>query len=136
MIIVDASIASKWVLKGEMYEKQSFLVLKNHINEIEKITVPDLIFLEIANVLSTKSKLSWNETENSLKVIFKANLDTYRVKPKEILTSAELAKKYQTSVYDMLYAVIAKNTGSILITADENFIQKTGFKFVKHIKDV
>ena len=68
--------------------------------------------------------------------MFSFNLASVKSTQKDIIKSIQLTKKYSTSVYDMLYAVLAKENKAILVTADEKFIQKTRFKFVKHIKDL
>jgi predicted nucleic acid-binding protein len=135
MIVVDTSVAAKWVLEGEIYKEKSIKILSNHFDGVEKVLVPDLFFYEIANTLATKTKLSQEEINDSLKVIFQAELDVKHSVESDIYKAASQAKKYKTSVYDMLYAVVAKENNATLITADEKFIEKTGFKFVIHIKD-
>jgi predicted nucleic acid-binding protein len=52
----------------------------------------------------------------------------------ELVDAGVLAKKYKTSVYDMIYAVVAKNKKCALVTADENFVRKTKFKHVKLLR--
>lgn len=136
-MIIDASVALKWVLKiGEEDQEKSRLLLNKHCDGKQKIVVPDLFFYEVSNTLATKTELSAVEVSDSLTIIFEAGLVIYRPTEKDILRSAKLAKKYDTSVYDMLYAVVAKKHKTTLITADDNFARKTGFKFVKLLKDV
>lgn len=135
-MIVDASVALKWVFKGEEHQDNALLLLKNHNDGKEKIIVPDLFFYEAANTLATKTALSTNEISESLAIIFEANLVVYHPIEKEVLQAAKLAKKHETSVYDMLYAVVAKKHKTRLVTADENFIKKTRFRFVKLLKDI
>lgn len=135
-MIIDASVALKWVLKGEDGQEKSRLLLNKHRDGKQKIVVPDLFFYEVANTLATKTELSVVEVSESLTIIFEAGLVVYRPTEKDILQAAKLAKKYKTSVYDMLYAVIARKHKTRLITADENFVKKTGFKFVKLLKDI
>ncbi|MBI5621043.1 PIN domain-containing protein, partial [Candidatus Gottesmanbacteria bacterium] len=53
----------------------------------------------------------------------------------DVVKSALLAHKKKTSVYDMLYAVIAKRLGTDLITADDQFVRKTKFSHVKLLSE-
>ena len=136
MIVTDASVVFKWVKTQEPYYDKALKLLRSHLKEREKIIVPHLLFIEIANALATKTKNTKETIRKDLNYIFKANLEVYIPDNKDILNTANLAKEYKTSAYDMLYAVVAKKHKTKLITADANFINKTKFKFVKHLKDI
>ena len=137
MIVIDASVAFKWIqYKNEEYRNEAQIIYKNHQTQKQTILVPSLFFIEIANALATKSATTVSQSNKALKFIFKSALSKYEPDQTDILKATKLAKKFKTSVYDMLYAVIAKTNKCILITADENFVKKTGFKFVKHISQV
>lgn len=137
MIVIDASVAFKWLKsENEPYHKEAIKILKDHLGKKTEILAPDLIFIEIANALVTKSSTTHATIKKDLSFLFKANLKIFEPSQKDIFKSSELAKKHKTTVYDMLYAVIAKKNKTILVTADDSFVQKTGFKFVKHIKDL
>ena len=134
-MIIDSSVGSKWILKGEPYEKEANLLLDLHLGGTDKITVPDLFFYEIANTFSTKTSFDKRMIEDSLSVINKAQLHVYHPQESEILQSALLAKEYKLSVYDMLYAVIAKKLDTLLITADARFVKKTKLPHVKLLSE-
>lgn len=136
MIVLDASVGGKWLLKiDESYRDKALNILRKHFDEEEKITVPDLFFYEIANAIATKTTISPRNIQPLMKKLFETNLSIYHPLQDDIIASTKLAKKHKTSVYDMLYSVVAKKNKATLVTADEKFVQKTGFKFVKHIKD-
>lgn len=136
MIVIDASVANKLVLPNEPDYVLAKSILEKHILQTEEILVLDFLFYEVANTLATKSSISAIRMVRSLNQIYAANLKTYRPLEVEVKEAAKLAKKHKTSVYDMIYAVIAKNHKIILITADEKFIKQTGFKWVKLLKDI
>ncbi len=135
MIAIDASVANKLVLPYESDYALARSILEKHILQTEEILVLDFLFYEVANTLATKSSIFAIKMANSLNKIYSADLKIYRPSETEVKEAAKLAKKYRTSVYDMLYAVIAKNNDITLITADEKFIKQTGFKWVKLLKD-
>ncbi|PIS17909.1 hypothetical protein COW38_01285 [Candidatus Collierbacteria bacterium CG17_big_fil_post_rev_8_21_14_2_50_45_7] len=136
MIAVDASVAFKWFKSdNEDYYQESSQLLKQHLIGTSKILVPQFIFLELSNALGTKTATSIELAKKHIQNLYKFNLEVYLPSQKDIINSLILAKKYNTSVYDMLYAVVAKRNKCKLITADRKFIEKTTFSHVIHISE-
>ena len=136
MIVVDASVAFKWFTsENEVYREKALIILQNHLKNIETIMVPSLIYLEVANALVTKIKSTEKTIKKNLQFLNEADLKIDSFTKTDYINAAILAKKHKTTVYDMLYAVIAKKLNTILITADDKFIEKTKFSFVKLIRD-
>lgn len=131
MIVIDASIAAKLVLPYEEGHDSAKEIFKRHRDRIEQIVSIDLIFYEVANTLATKSAIPQFMVTRSLTAIYKTGLNVHHCTEVEVKEAARLAKKFKTSVYDMLYAVVAKHEKAILITADSQFQKQTRFKFVK-----
>jgi len=132
-LFIDTSVVFKWLQTQEI----DHLLAKQIYQDIiaKKITVyaPELLYIEIANVLATKSAVD----EKLLKEV----LEHYQSLPIRIISvdnvslnkSALLAKQYHTSVYDMLYAVLASKYKCKLVTADRKFIAKTKFEHVMEL---
>ena len=135
-MIIDASVGSKWILRREADKEKALAILQDHINQKEIITVPDLFFYEIANTCATKTDFPYANLEESLKMLFNAHLNIIHADNKIVTESTLLAKKFRTSVYDMLYAVVAKKYKTILVTADERFVSHTKFPFVKALSQL
>ena len=136
MIVIDASVGLKWLRReNEKYIDKALFLLKNHSDNIELITVPSLFYLEIANALVTKSLTKIETIKEDLSVLNDINLKVDSFTKDDYIEAALLAKKHKTTVYDMLYAVIAKKLKTVLITADEKFRQKTKFPFVKLLSE-
>lgn len=131
MIIVDASIVFKWIKSGEHDADKALLLYNDHIYGKEEVLVPSLLFIEIANAIATKSKTTEKVIKQAIHFLYAAQLHVYEEGMEDILEVSVLAKKHKTSVYDMLYAVIAKRKKIFLITADAQFVKKTRFSFVK-----
>lgn len=131
MIVVDASIVFKWIKSGEEYREDALVFYRNHLNQSEEVIVPKLLYIEIANAVATKSKSTPKAIREAMDFLSEAQLNIYSEELDDLFEAALLARKHKTSVYDMLYAVIAKRKKAQLITADANFVKKTGFSFVK-----
>lgn len=131
MIIVDTSVAIKWLRSDEEGHKDAMLLYKNHIESTEKIIVPALFYIEAANALATNKFLSDDDISEGMEFLFEARFTEQTVTQKMLVEAAILAKKHHTSVYDMLYAVIAKMKKAMLVTADEKFVKNVNFSFIK-----
>src|SRR5260370_42556879 len=117
MIVVDASIAVKWLNQNEEDSDRALSLYKKHLEEQETILLPQLLFIEVANYLATKSSTSEEHIKEGLQLLSEAKFSLHQTIDEEIIQDAMLAKCYHTSVYDMLYAVIAKNKNCMLLTA-------------------
>lgn len=135
MIVIDASVANKLFLPHEHDHHLASEILRNHILQIREILVPEFLFYEVANTLATKSVVSLWKLTNAITRLYQIDLHIYHPIERDLKNAARMAKKYHTSVYDMLYAVVAKKYKSQLITADERFVEATKFHFVKLLKD-
>lgn len=134
MIVVDASVAFKWFKsQNEDFHHESNTILKQHLTGRNKIIAPQFLFLELSNALGTKTSTAIDMAKKHIRNLYKFKIDVYIPDQKDLLDSLTLAKKHHTSVYDMLYAVVAKRNKCKLVTADRNFIEKTKFSHVIHI---
>lgn len=136
MILVDSSVAFKWLKRREepFYEKAKDL-LERHLKGEIRIMAPGLLFIEIANALSTKTATKPKAIRSSLRALYDFGLELYRESEEDVIAASLLARTNKTSVYDTLYAVIAKKAGVELITADEQFVRKTKFPYVRLLSE-
>lgn len=131
MIVIDASIAIKLINTHEDGGDKAAELLKNHIAGEDEIIIPHFLYLEVANALTTKSNIIETQIQEGIDSLYDAKFVHFDVGKDDIEDASILAKQYKTSVYDMLYAVIAKKKGITLITADEKFVKKVNLPFVK-----
>ncbi len=136
MIVIDASVVIKFLNYDEDGAEIARELYKNHTQGAGEILVPDFIYIEAANALATKNVLTNKEISEGINFLFGSGFVSYSVTPEDIKEAALLAKRHGTSVYDMLYAVIAKNKKITLITADEKFVRKVGAPYVKHLRQL
>ncbi len=129
-IVADASVVIKWLNTDEEDHDVAKLVFEKYI-PASRLVVPELCFLEVANYLATKTISSEEDVQNGMDILFDLNLITYKLTNEDLKQAAVMAKKYQTAVYDMVYAIVAQKLKIKLITADGKFAKKTGFDFVQ-----
>lgn len=131
MIVLDASVITKFINTQEKESDIAEKLFQAHIEEAEKILVPTLLFFEVANALATKSDLKEEYIKRGLNLLYNANFVIYEVNQEDMIEAALLARKYKTSVYDMIYVIVAKNKKVDLVTADNKFANKVNFSFVQ-----
>lgn len=119
--VLDASAAVRLVLNGE-YASQ----LAAKLEDMAIVTTPDLFCSETANALlkyvragTLTLDLSITRWEQCLSLT--DSLISGRSLASEALAAAA---RYQHSVYDMMYAVLARRSAATVITTDRGFALK------------
>jgi predicted nucleic acid-binding protein len=124
MIVLDSSVALKWIFADEDGAEHAVRVRNDHISGINEIVVPSLFFYEISNVLATKVKLSVEEALEAFELISAFELDVHELSSAEYLEAMALAMKHKVSVYDASYLILATRLGCHFLTADRKFWEK------------
>jgi predicted nucleic acid-binding protein len=119
-LIVDASVALKWVLAEEGSDRARLLVAE------DALAAPDLLWIECANVLWVKARrgqISANDARDAWAAI---EATPIRALPIAALSSSalEIAFRLDHSAYDCLYLAAALTQNCKLATADAVFAAK------------
>jgi predicted nucleic acid-binding protein len=115
-IVVDASVALKWVLDEPGSEAADALL-------DEDLIAPALWLLEAANALwrrSQRGEISATEATERLVELFNAPVAATAIED-DILAAAELANRLGHPVYDCLYLASAIRENTYVVTADSRF---------------
>lgn len=119
-LVVDASIAVKWVIEEEGTEDA--LSLRHRA----KLIAPDLLAAECSNVLWKKvrrGELAKDEALLAAKLLQNADLELLPTRP--VLESAtRLAVDLDHPAYDCIYLAIAVARNCQLVTADERLLRR------------
>jgi len=135
MLVLDASVIAKW-FKYEEGREKALEIRDNFISDQEQITFPDLLILELANLL--RFSRIYNQADIIKAVESIENMDIDIVVPtfEVIKDSVRMAVENDLTVYDAVYISLAESLGCDFITADEKLHQKVKkLKFVKLLKN-
>lgn len=115
-IVVDASIALKWVLEEQGSAAAEELLDKD-------LAAPSLWLLEAANALwrrTVRGELTPAEAEERLTELTKAPVASVPLE-QDLPEAMRLAVQLNHPVYDCLYLALAKRLGTYVVTADTRF---------------
>ena len=120
LLVVDASIAVKWVIEEEGTE--AALVLRRKA----KLIAPDLLAAECSNILWKKvrrGELAEDEALFAARLLQNAELELLPTRP--LLESAtRLAIELDHPAYDCVYLALAVTRDCQLVTADRHLLRK------------
>lgn len=135
-IIIDASVAAKWLLPDE-YDPRANIVKKAFTDREIAIAVPTLIFYEINNLLKSavlSKRISVKDSVDFYKNFI--NLDFIIHWSKELLRKTlQKALNLNISSYDASYVVLAEYLQIPLYSSDEKLVKKAASSLVKVLDD-
>lgn len=115
-LVVDASVALKWVLAEPGQDAADALL-------DEDLIAPSLWLLEAANALwrrSLRGELSAGEAEERLSELFNAPVTSIPIED-DLSMAAAMAQRLGHPVYDCLYLALAVREQTQVVTADRRF---------------
>jgi predicted nucleic acid-binding protein len=115
-IVIDASVALKWVLDEPGREAADALLE-------EELIAPALWLLEAANALwrrTQRGEVTAQEAGARLAELYNAPVTTIAIE-NDLLAAADLANELAHPVYDCLYLAMAIRENTYVVTADSRF---------------
>ncbi len=127
-VVVDASVAVKWLLPDEDHTDRARLLLRRYGQAEIQLVAPSHLRFEVpsaivAATLGRAPRLSRDEARDAIEDFLSLPLHT--VDTNELILSAfPLVYSNGCAFYDALYLALARSLGAPLITADRRFYQR------------
>lgn len=124
MLVVDCSVAAKWVLV-EPGEMDAFRLLDQQALGELSLIAPDLLLMEFASLISKRTRrkqMSPAEGYQAFRLMEEAELRLFETRP--LLERAlDLAINHQMSLWDCVYLPLAAEHDCPLVTADRRLFR-------------
>ena len=119
ILVSDASVAVKWAVEEEDYEKAVQLLSGDH-----QLHVPRVLAAELANALWSKVRSGLLTSSEALGLLERAlALDLEWANDAELAADAlRIAISLNHPVYDCVYLALAYRIDGVLVTADARFV--------------
>ena len=133
LVVVDASVATKWFLpeNGEALVSQALALLDSYNREEVRFVVPDLFYVETASAIwkaVRTGRVPRVFGDQALVLLTQREFPT--VPSLKLLDNAfQIATAHGRTVYDCLYVALAVQTNAQLITADERLANSLAASF-------
>lgn len=116
-LVVDASVALKWVLIEEKREEAMALLTE------DELIAPDLFHIECANALTMRVRRGMMNAVDAVDALQIIRSAPVLIRPSSTLVAKAhaLSVELTQSSYDCLYLALAVGEGIVLVTADEKF---------------
>jgi len=121
-VVLDASAVAKWYFREEESEEMRILRAKIVSGELE-VHVPDLVFVELANVLRYARGASIADVVNGVKAAIALGMITHRFE-QLLEKAAEIAFAKDLTIYDAVYSALAELEDAPLVTYDRELLAK------------
>jgi predicted nucleic acid-binding protein len=138
--VIDASVAIKWVVKGERFRHQARQSLRDARLKQIGLIAPPILEYEVESVWQRSlhnRRATLTATDASLNAFYAVGVQivTHRLM---VRRAREIARQFhQERIYDSLYAALAQLRGCEFRTADKAFYEavKSALPLVKYLPD-
>jgi predicted nucleic acid-binding protein len=128
-LVVDASVVVKWFVE-EDGQTEAIAILERN----DECFAPDLVLVEVAGAFDKKIKAGAVAREQAFEALITIQSKMTMVAGTRLIESAlDLASELNHPVADCLYLSCALELGSLLVTADQIFIQRAAAKGYGHV---
>jgi predicted nucleic acid-binding protein len=129
-VVVDASVAVKWLLQDEDYAPEAERLLTRFSQGDVILAAPDHIRYEVPAAITvatigSQPRLTRQQGQSAIEEFLALGLTTVGT-DRLILAAYPLVHQYAIALYDALYLALSRQLGCSLVTADRKLYQRIG----------
>jgi len=124
VIVLDASVVLKWVLRDEPGAPDALDLRSQHLGGVEPVAVPELLFYEVANAMVQSRRLTKDQADQAWDDLVQLGLVSYALRSQGMRRAMELARAARMTVHDAVYIALAEALQCDLVTADLKLARK------------
>jgi predicted nucleic acid-binding protein len=124
VLVPDTSVVVKWFRQGEVLADAALALRRDYLLGLVGVVVPTLLAYELANVLRYKSELSTEQVQEAVESLFDMGLEWSPPAAATMRRAVQMARQYEATVYDTVFAALAEARAGVFVTADEKLAQR------------
>ena len=130
--VPDTSVVVKWFSRHDEHDLSRALSLREKVLNGEcSITVPSLLFCELANALRFNPNLSAADVHDATASIFDMEFDVREISAEILMPTVQIAYTHNITAYDACFLATARLARATFITADDRLYER-----IRGTKDV
>lgn len=123
--VLDTSVVIKWFSSHDEGDLENALKLRDEIISSDcVVTVPDLLFYELANALRYNPAFTCEDVEDAISAAYDMGFEVRGLDLRLTARALEIAFLFSSTVYDSYFMALAESVGYTFITADYRFYEK------------
>ena len=136
--ILDTSVIIKWFSELDEDDLDKALNLRHEfLNRKCSISVPDLLFYELANALRYNDHFESQDVKDALKSVIDMGFVVVGIQANVINLAIDIAFKNNVTIYDSCFLALSQIEKMPLITSDYKFVDRIrGIKNIIRLYDL
>ena len=123
--VLDTSVVIKWFSSHDEADLENALRLREAIITNDcVVTVPDLLFYELANALHHNPNFTCDDVKDALAAISDMGFTVTGVDSSLMSRALDIAFVFNTTVYDAYSMALAESIEALFVTADYRFHER------------
>ena len=122
--VLDTSVALKWFRPAEVHAPQARALRARYLRGEIRLAAPDLLLYEFANVLRYKGELTTRQVIAAVETLYDLEIEWLPASAVIMETAVRLAREWDVTIYDAVFASTAQVLAAPLVSADERLVRK------------
>jgi predicted nucleic acid-binding protein len=123
--VPDTSVVVKWFSRHDENDLARALSFREKVLNGEcSITIPSLLFYELANALRFNPNLSAEDVDDATASIFDMEFDVRESSAEILIPTVQIAYAHNITVYDACFLATARLAQATFITADDRLYER------------
>jgi predicted nucleic acid-binding protein len=133
-VVLDTSVVLKWFRQGEILAEHALSLRDGFLDGRLLVCAPTLLAYESANVLRYKGDLTTDQVEDAVQSLFDMGLEWVLPSAPVLRRAVIIARKFDATVYDAIFAALAEAYQATFVTADERLARRlASLRFVRFL---
>jgi predicted nucleic acid-binding protein len=123
-VVLVTSVVIKWYRQGEVLARHALAVRDAYLMGQIRVSVPSLLAYGLANVFRDNRDLSTAQVQEAVQSVLDMRFEWVLPSTAVLLRAVEMARVFDATVYDSVFAALAESVGATFVSADERLCRR------------